>query len=72
MTGKAAASRILAAAPMSEADFLHGAAGRIVTSDELSFDPQALALRARRVRRCDAITLESQALPVPSHQGCSR
>jgi ATP-dependent helicase HrpB len=66
MTGTAAASRILAAAPMDEAAFLAATGDRIVSGEELTFDPDALALRARRVRRLDAIVLESQTMPVPA------
>ncbi len=66
MTGSAAASCILAAAPMTEADFLAAAGDRIVSGEELSFDATAMALRARRVRRLGAITLESQTMPVPA------
>jgi ATP-dependent helicase HrpB len=66
MTGTAAASRILAAAPMDEAAFLANAGNRIVSGEELAFDSEALALRARRVRRLDAIVLESHTMPVPA------
>ncbi len=66
MTGTAAASRILAAAPMDEAALLSCAGDRITAGEELIFDAEALALRARRVRRLDAITLESQTMPVPA------
>ncbi len=66
MTGTAAASRILAAAPMDEAALLSCAGERITAGEELTFDVEALALRARRVRRLDAITLESQTMPVPA------
>ena len=65
MTGTASASRILAAAPMDETDVMRVAGDRIVVCEELTFDPDALALRARRVRRLEAITLESQTMPVP-------
>jgi ATP-dependent helicase HrpB len=66
MTGTAAASRILAAAPMDEAAVMSVAADRITSGEELTFNLDALALRARRVRRLDAITLESQTMPVPA------
>jgi ATP-dependent helicase HrpB len=66
MTGTAAASRILAATPLDEATVLAFAGNRITSGEELTFDPDALALRARRVRRLDAITLESQTMPVPA------
>ncbi len=66
MTGAAAASRILAAAPMSEADFVAAAGNRITAGEELTFDAGAMALRARRVKRLGAITLEAQTMPVPA------
>ncbi len=66
MTGTAAASRILAAIPMDEAAVLSFAGDRITSGEELTFDPDALALRARRVRRLEAITLDSQTMQVPA------
>ncbi len=66
MQGKAAATRILLAAPATEADFLAIAKDRIVERDELSFDMEARAVRARRVRRLDAIELASEPLRVVS------
>jgi ATP-dependent helicase HrpB len=66
LTGTAAASRILAAAPMTEAEFLDSVGDRMTTGEELSFDTQALALRARRVKRIDAIVLDQQTMPVPA------
>ena len=72
LTGTAAAARILAAAPMTEAEFLAAAVGRITAGEELTFDPEALALRARRVRRLDAITLDSHAAPVPATEAAAR
>jgi len=72
MTGRAAASRILAALPMTEAAFLEAAGARILTGVELTFDAEAMALRARRVRRLDAIALERQALPVSATAEASR
>jgi ATP-dependent helicase HrpB len=66
LTGTAAASRILAAAPMTEADFLSSVGGRMISGEELFFDAQALALRARRVKRIDAIVLDQQTMPVPA------
>ena len=64
MQGKAAATRILLAAPATEADFLAIAKDRIVERDELSFDMEARAVRARRVRRLEAIELASEPLRV--------
>ncbi len=66
MTGAAASSRILLAAPMDEAAFLQAAGRRITEAEELSFDAATLSLRARRVRRLDAIVLASETMPVPA------
>jgi ATP-dependent helicase HrpB len=64
MQGKASATRILLAAAATEADILAIAKDRIVERDELSFDDQARAVRARRVRRLDGIELASEQLRV--------
>jgi ATP-dependent helicase HrpB len=66
MTGTAASARILLAAALDEKTLLAIAGHRIVSGDELSFETDALALRARRVRRLDAITLASETMPVPA------
>jgi ATP-dependent helicase HrpB len=66
LSGKAAATRILLAARL-EADALDEIAGdRIEDTDELTFDPAAAALRARRVRRLGAIQLTSEPRSVPA------
>ena len=57
LTGTAAQGRILLAAPITQDDIELRFAGQIVTSDEISFDRNALALRARRRRTLHAITL---------------
>jgi ATP-dependent helicase HrpB len=72
LTGAAAAARILAAAPMTEAEFLAAAGGRFTAGEELTFDAEALALRARRIRRLESITLDSQAVPVPATEAAAR
>jgi ATP-dependent helicase HrpB len=64
MQGKAAATRILLAAAASETDIIAIARNRVVEREELSFDPEARAVRARRVRRLDAIELASEPLRV--------
>ena len=69
LQGTAASTRILAAARLSEADLFEIARDRIVDRDELTFDAAAGAIRARRVRRLDAITLASESRAVtPSFQ----
>ncbi|MBX9926593.1 MAG: ATP-dependent helicase HrpB, partial [Hyphomicrobiaceae bacterium] len=60
LQGSAARARILLAAPAGEATVLTIAVGRITDSDEVAFDDTALAVRARRVRRLDAIVLAAE------------
>lgn len=65
LAGRAAATRILLAAPIGEPTLLAVAGDRIRDETEIAFDREALALRARRSRRLGAITLSSEPLPVP-------
>ncbi len=60
LQGSAAATRILLAARISEAEIVEIAGERITETEALTFDPDARAVRARRVRRLDAITLGSE------------
>jgi ATP-dependent helicase HrpB len=64
LQGTAAATRILAAARLEEAELFELARDRIVDRDELAFDAAAGAIRARRLRRLDAITLASESRAV--------
>ena len=57
LTGTAAQGRILLAAPIAQADIERHFADQIETADEISFDRNAMALRARRKRTLHAITL---------------
>jgi ATP-dependent helicase HrpB len=57
LSGAAASTRILLAAAADEADIVAAAGTRIRESDEVGFDQDAAALRARRVRRLGAITI---------------
>jgi ATP-dependent helicase HrpB len=66
LAGSAAASRILLAARLDATELEEIAGERIAVADELSFDPQAAAVRARRVRRLGAITLASEPRPPPA------
>ncbi len=72
LSGRAAATRILAAAALDEAALEALAGARITTADELSFDPRAGALRARRVRRLEAIVLSSETRAVPDDETAPR
>ncbi len=64
LQGTAANTRILSAARTREAEVVGLARHRIIEQDEMTFDTEARALRARRVRRLDAITLASESRPV--------
>ncbi len=66
LQGRAGATRILLAASIDESAIVSIAADRIQNRDELSFDTEALAVRARRVRRLGAITLSSEQRAVTS------
>jgi ATP-dependent helicase HrpB len=57
LTGTAAQGRILLAAPIEPADIEQHFADQIEIADEISFDREAMALRARRKRTLHAITL---------------
>src|SRR6185437_14621403 len=54
VAGRAAAARILLAAPLTAEEVEALGAGVIETADELSFEPGATALRMRRRRRLGA------------------
>jgi ATP-dependent helicase HrpB len=62
LTGTAAAGRILLAAPITEGEIEAQFADHIETTDEISFDRAALALRARRRKTLHAITLSEAPL----------
>ena len=62
LTGTAAHGRILLAAPIALADIEAHFADRIETADEVSFDRGAMALRARRKRTLQAMTLSEAPL----------
>ena len=65
IAGRAAAARILLAAPLSLADIELVASASIETADEIAFDRASAALRARRRRRLGALILAEQTLAVP-------
>ena len=72
IAGGAASARILAAAAMSAAEVEEAAGPAIRQADELTFDPNARALRARRVRRLGALVLADKPLPVPATEEAAR
>ncbi|MEJ0092660.1 MAG: ATP-dependent helicase HrpB [Methylocella sp.] len=65
ISGRASAARIIVAAALSEADVENIARDSIATVEDVSFDRERLALRARRRRRLGALVLSEQNLPVP-------
>ena len=66
IAGRAAAARILAAAPMSLDDVEDAAGADIVAAEELAFDRASASVKAAKVRRLGAIALARQPLPATS------
>jgi len=64
LTGTAAQGRILLAAPIAQADIEQRFADQIESADEISFDRDAMALRARRKKTLHAITLSEAPMAV--------
>jgi ATP-dependent helicase HrpB len=62
LTGTAAKGRILLAAPILQSDIELRFADQIENADEVTFDRNAMALRARRKRTLHAITLSEAPL----------
>jgi ATP-dependent helicase HrpB len=62
LTGTAAQGRILLAAPITQGEIERHFADQIDTADEVSFDRDAMALRARRKKTLHAITLSEAPL----------
>lgn len=72
LTGSAAQGRILLAAPIERDEIEMGFTDRIVTNDEMTFDPNAAALRARATRRLGAIALSDATRPVVPTEATAR
>lgn len=72
ISGGAAAARILAAAPIAMEEIEAQFANEIVQSDEIAFDRQARALRARGVRRLGSLVFNERPLKVPSTEEAAR
>lgn len=66
MSGTAAATRILLAAPLDPAEAEIIAADRVTDTQETAFDAASGSLRTRQVRRLGAIVIEAKPLPVPA------
>ena len=72
IAGGAASARILAAAPIAIEEIEAAFADRIEQSDEIVFDRQARALRARDVRRLGALVFSERPLKVPATEDAAR
>jgi len=72
LTGSAAAGRILLAAPIGLDEIETRFADRIITRDEVTFDPASASLRARRQRRLGAIALAEQPMAVETNEEAAR
>lgn len=68
LAGSAANARILAAAAIGPETIEALFADRIESATQVSFDPQAAALRARAVRRLGFVNLGEKTLPVPGDE----
>lgn len=66
LVGSATNARILAAAPLAEADAL--ALGKVEAAEIAEFDIERRAFKARRVKRLGAIILSETPLPAPSSE----
>jgi ATP-dependent helicase HrpB len=64
LTGSAAQGRILLAAPVTQEEIERHFADQIESVDEVGFDRDAMAVRARRKRRLHAVTLLEAPLPI--------
>jgi ATP-dependent helicase HrpB len=72
VTGSAATARILLAAPIALSDIEARFADRIVSRDELSFDPASASLRLRRQHKLGALALAEQPLPVEPNEAAAQ
>ncbi|MGC1358700.1 MAG: ATP-dependent helicase HrpB [Xanthobacteraceae bacterium] len=72
LSGSAAASRILLAAPITLADIETRFADRIVARSELSFDSENESVRLLRLRRLGAIALSEHTAPAPADETSTR
>ncbi|WP_245433904.1 ATP-dependent helicase HrpB [Rhodomicrobium lacus] len=72
LSGSAASTRILLAAAADEADVIAAAGHRIREADETDFDQETATLKARRVRRLDAIRLANEPRAVVASDETAR
>ncbi len=66
--GSAAQGRIVLAAPIALAEIEARFADRIEAKEEVTFDPQSLSLRGRRLRRLGALALAEQPIAVTADE----
>jgi ATP-dependent helicase HrpB len=71
LQGRAAATRIVLAAATDETEVATFAADRIEATDDLIFDSDARAVKARSVRRLGGIELRSESRPVRANEDAS-
>ncbi|MDT3685473.1 MAG: ATP-dependent helicase HrpB [Pseudorhodoplanes sp.] len=72
LTGTAAQSRILLAAPISLSEIETRFTAHIEQRDEITVDPASLSLRARKSRRLGAIALSEQIVQVAPNEETAR
>jgi ATP-dependent helicase HrpB len=72
LTGTAMQGRILLAAPITQAEIEAHFADQIESVDEISFDRDAMALRARRKKTLHAITLSETPLALEASEEAAR
>ena len=72
LTGAAAASRIILAAPIALAEIEARFAGKIEGREAVMFDAASASLRARRSRRLGALVLAEQTKPVAPNSDSAR
>ena len=72
LTGAAAASRIIVAAPIALAEIEARFAGKIEGREAVMFDAASASLRARRSRRLGALVLAEQTKPVAPNSDSAR
>jgi ATP-dependent helicase HrpB len=72
LAGAASGGRILLAARLAEKDFEGHFQGRIVEATEVVFDPAAMAVRARAVRRYEAILLSDHPKKLETNEKTAR
>jgi ATP-dependent helicase HrpB len=72
LTGIAASGRILLAAPITQDEIERHFADQIEAADEVSFDRNAMALRARRKRTLHAVTLSEATLALSPSESTTR